>query len=214
MGELASFHEVRFPIAVSFGARGGPERKNEIVRLTSGRERRNLRLAQSRRRFDAGTGLRSLDDLYEVIAFFEARRGSLHGFRFRDPLDWQSCRPPDTPRPLDQAIGNGDGQTRRFQLTKLYGEGGDAYRRTISKPVEGSVTVARDTAPLGPDAFTVDVTTGTVELAAAPAPGVVVSAGFQFDVPVRFDTDAVEASVTGFKAGHIPSIPLVEVLLP
>ena len=74
------------------------------------------------------------------------------------------------------------------------------------------MTVARDTVPLGPDAFTVDVTTGTVEL--APAPGVVVSAGFQFDVPVRFDTDAVEASVTGFKAGHIPSIPLVEVLLP
>ena len=93
MSELASFHDVLFPIAISFGATGGPERRNEIVTLTSGREKRNARFSQSRRHYDAGTGVRSLSDLHEVLVFFEARRGSLHAFRFRDPFDMKSCRP-------------------------------------------------------------------------------------------------------------------------
>ena len=109
MSELASFHDVLFPLAVSFGATGGPERRNEIVSLTSGREKRNPRLSQSRHHYDAGTGVRSLDDLHDVLAFFEARRGSLHAFRFRDPFDMKSCRPGDTPTPLDQTLGTGDG---------------------------------------------------------------------------------------------------------
>ena len=79
MPDLSSFHDVLFPTAISFGATGGPERRIEIVQLTSGAEKRNARLAASRRRYDAGTGIRSLDDLYELTAFFEARRGSLHG---------------------------------------------------------------------------------------------------------------------------------------
>ena len=97
MPDFSSFHDVLFPVAVSFGATGGPERRNEIVRLTSGREHRNARFAHSRRRYDAGTGLRSVEDLYDVLAFFEARRGSLHAFRFRDPFDMKSCRPDATP---------------------------------------------------------------------------------------------------------------------
>jgi uncharacterized protein (TIGR02217 family) len=101
MTDLASFHDVLFPVAISFGATGGPERRNEIVQMTSGRERRNARLFQSRRRYDAGTGVRSLEDLYDVLAFFEARRGSLHAFRFRDPFDMKSCRPNETVTPLD-----------------------------------------------------------------------------------------------------------------
>ncbi len=90
MTEFSSFHDEVFPLAVSFGATGGPERRNEIVSLTSGREKRNLRFSQSRHHYDAGTGVRSLDDLHDVLAFFEARRGSLHAFRFRDPFDMKS----------------------------------------------------------------------------------------------------------------------------
>src|SRR5690606_17091042 len=104
MTELSSFHDELFPLAISFGATGGPEHRNEIVRMTSGLERRNARFAASRRRYDAGTGLASLEDLYEVLAFFEARRGSLHAFRFRDPFDMKSCRPGAAPSATDQAI--------------------------------------------------------------------------------------------------------------
>ena len=111
MSELSSFHDVRFPLGVSFGATGGPERRNEIVSLTSGREKRNARFSQSRRHYDAGTGVRSLADLHDVLVFFEARRGSLHAFRFRDPFDMKSCRPEETVSAADQVLGTGDGVT-------------------------------------------------------------------------------------------------------
>ncbi|MCB1420196.1 MAG: TIGR02217 family protein, partial [Notoacmeibacter sp.] len=111
---MTAFHDVRFPVSLGFGATGGPERRNEIVTLTSGREKRNQRLAHARRRYDAGTGMRSLEDLQLLAAFFEARRGSLHAFRFRDPFDWSSAAPGQLPGVLDQQIGTGDGARTEF----------------------------------------------------------------------------------------------------
>ncbi len=209
MPDLTSFHDVLFPVAISFGATGGPERRNEIVQLTSGREKRNARFAHSRRRYDAGTGVRSLDDLYAVLAFFEARRGSLHGFRFRDPFDMKSGGPNAAPAASDQRIGTGDGVKRRFTLVKTYGAGDDAYARPIRLPQGLLVAVNGVAAPTA----TFDQTTGEVLLTAAPASGATVTAGFSFDVPVRFDTDAIQASLTAFRAGQVPAIPLVEVML-
>ena len=117
----SDFHEVRFPLDVSLGSRGGPVRRTDIVTLASGREHRNSRWAHSRRRYDAGFGVRSIDALHAVIAFFEERRGRLTGFRFRDRADWRSGAPSKEPTPLDQHIGTGDGTTRPFALTKTYG---------------------------------------------------------------------------------------------
>lgn len=216
MSELSSFHDVLFPLAVSFGATGGPERRNEIVALTSGREKRNARLSQSRHHYDAGTGLRSLDDLHEVVAFFEARRGSLHAFRFRDPFDMKSCAPGATPAPTDQPLGMGNGTAARFAMVKVYGTGDDAHRRLVMKPVDGSLRVAvAGTEKASPADFTFDAATGEVVFAAGavPAAGVAVTAGYVFDVPVRFDTERLSVSLKAFKAGQIPSIPLIEVLL-
>ena len=215
MSGFEAFHEVLFPVAVSFGATGGPARRNEIVLLTSGHERRNARFAGSRRSYDAGTGLRSLEDVHEVVAFFEARRGSLHGFRFRDPFDMKSCRPHETPAATDQPIGTGDGTTALFQLARTYGEGVDAYRRPIAKPVAGSVRVAVGGVEQveGAD-FTIDHSTGRVTFppGQAPAGGAAVTAGFVFDVPVRFDTERLTVSLAGFRAGQIPTIPMIEIL--
>jgi uncharacterized protein (TIGR02217 family) len=216
MAELSSFHDVLFPLAVSFGATGGPERRNEIVALTSGREKRNARLSQSRHHYDAGTGLRSLDDLHEVVAFFEARRGSLHAFRFRDPFDMKSCTPGATPSPADQVLGTGDGETARFALVKVYGTGDDAHRRFITTPLDGSLRVAvagvEKTSPVD---FSFDAETGEIVFAAGavPADGAAITAGYVFDVPVRFDTERLSVNLKAFKAGQIPSIPLVEVVL-
>jgi uncharacterized protein (TIGR02217 family) len=216
LADFESFHDVRFPLAVSFGATGGPERRNEIVALTSGREKRNARVAQSRRAYDAGTGVRSLEDLYDIVAFFEARRGSLHAFRFRDPFDMKSGRPDAAPAATDQPLGTGDGVTARFALVKVYGEGEDAYRRLIFKPVVSSLRVAVAGMELSaPDDFTFDAAKGEIVFAAGkvPAAGASVTAGYEFDVPVRFDAERIEVSLKAFKAGQIPSIPLVEVLL-
>ncbi len=207
-----SFHEVRFPAPLSVGSSGGPERRTEIVTLNNGFEERNSPWAHSRRRYDAGLGVRSLDDLAEVMAFFEARQGQLYGFRWKDWTDFKSCAPSARPSVLDQRIGTGDGSTAAFDLVKQYSSGAQTYRRLIKKPVAGSVVVAVAGRELEPGVeYSVDVEIGRVELLAAPAVGTDVTVGFEFDVPVRFDTDRISASLAGFAAGEIPSIPVVEV---
>jgi uncharacterized protein (TIGR02217 family) len=212
---MTDFHEIRFPFEIARGARGGPERLTQIVTLASGREVRNSRWAHSRRRYDAGFGVRTLDALAAAVAFFEERRGRLYGFRWRDRLDWKSCPPSQTPAATDQAIGVGDGVTASFQLCKDYGTGIATYRRPITKPWQGEVLVAVDgIAQSQPDAVSCDATTGLVTFAAGhvPPPDAVVTAGFLFDVPVRFDMDAIEVDLSAFEAGEIPRIPIAEIM--
>lgn len=211
-----SFHEIRFPTSISRGAQGGPERRTDVVALGSGFEERNSRWMASRRSYDAGFGVCSLDALHEVIAFFEERRGRFHGFRWRDHADWKSGAPGAQITALDQAIGVGDGVARTFQLRKTYGALHAPFVREISKPVEGSVKVAVNGAVLAEGShFSVDVTTGQIsfEEGEAPAANAIVTAGFEFDVPVRFDTDKLEINLSGFRSGAIPRIPIVEIRL-
>lgn len=212
---MADFHEVRFPLDIARGARGGPERLTQIVALASGREVRNSRWAHARRRYDAGLGVRTLDALAAVVAFFEERRGRLYGFRWRDRLDCKSCLPSRTPSAEDQEIGIGDGITARFQLAKDYGSGIAPYRRPITKPVAGTVLVAvNGLVQPQPEAVACDTTTGEVSFAPGhvPPPGSRVTAGFVFDVPVRFDTDLIEVDLSAFEAGEIPKIPIIEII--
>lgn len=208
---MTAFHEVPLALPFALGASGGPERRVDIVTLGSGAEARNTPWAHGRRRYDIGGAVRTLDQMHELIAFFEARRGKLHGFRFRDPFDFKSCAPSATPTANDQILGAGDGERVTFSLLKAYGAGETAYLRPISKPVAGSALVAIDGAPLAPGAFTVASESGIVTLDAAPVLGAVVSAGFIFDTPVRFDIDRLDLSIDGFGAGHAVAIPLVEV---
>ena len=211
---MSGFHEVRFPAGIARGARGGPERLTQVVTLASGREVRNSRWAHSRRRYDAGFGIRTLDGLAEVVAFFEERRGRLYGFRWRDRLDWKSCAPSATPAASDQQIGVGDGATRVFQLCKLYGGLHAPYVRRIAKPVAGTVLIAIDgAAQPQPAVVSCDHASGLITFAVGHAPpaGAVVSAGFAFEVPVRFDIDAIEVDLSAFEAGDIPKIPIVEI---
>lgn len=202
-----AFHEVRLPARLAFGSTGGVERRTEIVTLASGYERRNSPWAMGRRRYLIGANLRSLADMAELTAFFEARRGRLFGFRFRDFADFASCTPGGTPQATDQALGVGDGGRTAFPLVKRYGD----VARPITKPVEGSVAVALDGVALADEACAVDLTTGVVTLDAAPAEGAVVSAGFLFDTPVRFDADRLEMTLESFDAGRMAAVPLIEV---
>lgn len=208
------FHEVRFPVAISRASTGGPERRTDVVALGSGAEERNARWANSRRVYNAGWGVKSLDDLDAVVAFFEERRGRLYGFRWRDPLDWKSCPPSASPAATDQVIGTGDGVTRIFHLLKTYGSSLSPWGRRVTKPVAGSIRIAVAGVEQGQgSAVTIDTTTGLVTFlpAATPPAGAAVTAGFEFDVPVRFDTDRLEINLQGFQHGSIPSIPLVEI---
>ncbi|MBI3433527.1 MAG: DUF2460 domain-containing protein [Proteobacteria bacterium] len=211
---MASFHEILFPLDIALRGAGGPERRTEIVALGSGGEERNARWLHSRRRYDAGYGVKNLAALSAVVAFFEERRGRLHGFRWRDRLDHSSAPPATAVGALDQIIGSGNGATATFQLAKNYGGAFAPYARPIAKPVDGSVRVAVAQVEASEGvAFTYDVTSGRVTFLPGhiPPPGAVVSAGFMFDVPVRFDTDFLEVDLSAFAAGAIPKIPLVEI---
>ncbi len=204
-----NFHEVSFPLPVAFHSTGGPVRKTEIVTLGSGHEERNAVWAGSRRRFEVGSGVRTLDDLHAVIAFFEARAGRLYGFRFRDFADFKSCAPGASLSPLDQPIGTGDGVATQFQLAKTYASGAGSWTRVITKPVAGTVRVAVAGSEVL-SGFSVNAATGVVTFASAPSGAV--TAGFEFDCPVRFDSDALSINLASFQAGEAPSIPLIEVL--
>jgi uncharacterized protein (TIGR02217 family) len=209
-----SFHEIRFPTAISRSATGGPERRTDVVALGSGYEERNSRWADSRRIYNAGYGVKTIDDLHVVIAFFEERRGRLYSFRWKDHIDWRSCSPSALPSALDQQIGIGDGETTTFQLAKNYGSTYAPWLRRITKPVSGTVLIAVDGSPqsMGTDVV-LDPTTGvlTFDHSHIPTAGAVITAGFEFDVPVRFDTDKLEISLQGIRHGAIPSIPIVEI---
>jgi uncharacterized protein (TIGR02217 family) len=206
------FHDVRFPASLSYGSLGGPERRTEIVTLANGFEERNTPWAHSRRRYDAGVGLRSLDDVETMIAFFEARQGQLFGFRWKDWSDYRSSPASRAIAFEDQPVGIGDGASTAFQLTKTYSSGVNDYVRPLSKLVEGSVKVGVDGIELTEAVdWQVDASTGVVSFASAPVEGSAITAGFEFDVPVRFAVDAIQTSVASFQAGEVPSVPVIEV---
>lgn len=203
---MNGFDEVLLPLGVALGATGGPELATDIVKLASGVESRNARWGRSRRRWEVGGAVMRTDQAQELMAFFEARSGRMKGFRFRDPLDWKSCAYSQTVSALDQLLGVGDGVSLSFQLRKRDDAGPE---RVITKPVAGSVVVAVDGAVT--EAFEVDAATGVVTFETAPAGGATLTAGFAFDVPVRFDADRLDMALVGHDAVRVLRAPLVEV---
>ena len=205
-----AFHEVRFPDNISRGARGGPERRTQIVELASGDEERNASWADSRRRYDVAYGIRRADDLAAVVAFFEARNGRLHGFRYKDWADYKSAPPSLAITATDQQIGTGTGSQQTFQLAKRYTSGAQTWVRTVAKPVAGTVRIALGMVEQM-SGWTLDTTTGVITFTTAPAGGVIVRAGFEFDVPVRFDSDTLDVTLDFERLGSITAIPLLEI---
>lgn len=206
---MEAFHDVRFPLAIGFDAVGGPEFLTEVAVLASGFERRNIMWQQPLMRFDAGLGVRSEEDLRELVRFFRARHGQAFGFRFEDPLDNSSAVDGGPPGPADQLIGIGDGLTVRFPIVKVYDPDLAEFPRRITRPVAGSVRVAVGGSEriggwsLQPGGF--------IAFETPPGVGEEVRCGFRFDVPVRFAVDRLDISMSGFRSGEVPSVPLVEI---
>lgn len=209
---MTAFHDVRFPLELGFGAAGGPAFSTQVVVTGSGAEQRNAEWSDARLEYDAGLGIRSEEDLKRLVGFFRARRGQAHGFRFLDPLDNSSASDGGQPAPTDQRLGTGDGGTTRFALVKHYGDASlpdePPQTRRITRPTVGSVRVAVGGAEA---AGWVLAEGGFIDFAAAPPAGAVVTAGYRFDVPVRFATDRIEVSIAGWRAGELPSVPLIEI---
>jgi len=202
----SAFDDVRFPLPVGPGASGGAMWRTDVVILASGAEVRNARWAGSRRRWDIASAVCSTRDLALLAAFFEARMGRLRGFRFRDPADHSSAMPGQAPGHQDQSIGTGDGATDTFQLGKAYG----GLVKPVTKPVEGTVGIAVDGVPQV-SGWAVDCLSGAVTFDTPPGPGAALTAGFEFDWPVRFDTDRLDITHELIGAGRAVSVPIIEI---
>ena len=211
MGEedgVEAFDDVLFPLALGREASVAPCFSTQVVESQSGHEQRSSDWADARMRYDAGPGVRSEADLAELIAFFRARRGAAKGFRFADPFDDRSCDHGKEPSRMDQPLGVGDGVTTQFQLCKYYGFGTEAQRRVITRPRPGSISVVVNGIAVGGWSH---LGKGIIAFDEAPPVGAALTAGFRFDVPVRFAQDVLEVSRATFAAGEAVSVPLIEV---
>ena len=203
-----SFIETRFPKDVSYGSTGGPRRRVDIVTLASGHEERNTPWAHTRRQYNVAYGIRAIEQAYAVVEFFEAMHGPLYGFRYLDWADYKSTGVNNETSHTDQTLCAVSGSTTQFQVSKTYSVGGQSYTRTINKLVTDTLKVGVG-GSLVTAGFTVDNNTGIITFSAAP--GAVVTAGFEFDVPVRFSEDYLPINLANFEAGEIGDIPLLEI---
>lgn len=202
-----AFHDVRLPDEVERGAMGGPSFKTTVLGMSSGHEQRNLDWSEHRHRWDVAYGIETKSGYSSVKAFYNARRGRGHGFRFKD---WGDYQVGSSVGPVIETIGVGTGAQTAFQITKTYeASGPDPYIRRITRPVSGTVRVFKDAVEQFAG-FTVNVSTGVITFSVAPGAAVVIGVICEFDVPVRFDTDQFNLELTWEEAGSIGSLPICE----
>jgi len=194
-----SFNESRISDGIAYGSTGGPRYKTVIITLDSGYQTRDSKWSYPLYAYNVGYGVKTLADMYELQELFHASKGSANGFRFKDFADFKSCAVDQTLSFNDQSIGTGDGATTAFQLSKTYTFGAVSQSRIISKPVSGTTVIAIDGVEQT-SGWTIDTTTGIVTFTTAPLSAEVITAGFEFDVPVHFSSDEWSWSWENFES--------------
>lgn len=198
---MTNFHEIRFPADISYKAESKKTFLTNIAELVGGFEQRNISQTTPRTSYVIKFNSITSGQAEKIRDFFIARKGRAYGFRFKDWQDFQA---------KNQNIGVGDGVTKDFQIIKTYADEIENYDRTITKPVENSVSIYLDDA-LQTSGFTINYTNGIISFSTAPANGKTISISFDFDVPVRFAKDEFEFSLESFSKGSLSEIELVEV---
>lgn len=197
-----AFVEVAFPSDIAYGSSGGPEYSTDIVITHGGYEQRNINWAQARAKYNVAHGVKTQAQLDALIAFFRARKGRADGFRFKDWSDYKATA---------QAIGTGNGSNKIFQLVKTYVSGAVTETRTVTKPVTDTLAVYVNSVLQAGSAYSMDSTNGKITFVTAPVNAAVITADFEFDVPVRFDTDRLSATLDSYGVNSWSDIPLVEI---
>lgn len=194
-----TFHDIQLPDDVEQGATGGPEFQTSILPMSSGTEQRNVNWQEVRHSYQLSYGIQNAEDFAVCRSFFFARRGKAHTFRFKDWGDFFA---------VDEVQGIGDAVNTSFQLIKTYETAGPLpYIRRITRPVAATVVFKVNNVVTSASANPLGIYT----ISPAPALDAVVTASFEFDVPVRFDTDKFDLVLTQADAGAIGSLPVIEV---
>lgn len=195
-----SFLEMRFPESIAFNSSSIVEFNTTIVQTKNGSEQRNVNWLNNKMKFNVVNGIKTKAELNSLLSFFRNVKGRAYGFRFKDWSDYNA---------ENQAIGVGDGETKEFQLIKTYTINGNTYIRKILKPVISTVHVFIDN--VESENFDIDFSSGLITFTTAPQINSQISATFEFDVPVRFDSDLLEISMDTLNTGNIKNITLVEI---
>lgn len=215
-----TFYNVVVPGSVSQGTEAAPVSLVDIARGPSGKEQRRKRRSRILRRFNIAKNIRSVNDVYDILSLFEVMEGPLHSFACKNLIDYKSGKPADDVTALDALIGVGDGTNAVFQLKKQFKvTKADstvlAIDRNIYLPVQGTVLIAVDgVAKAETTDWVLNYETGVVTFVVGhePGDGLDVTAGFQFNERVRFDTNDLSQVMEFFRVGSVPSIPLIEVI--
>jgi uncharacterized protein (TIGR02217 family) len=202
----------RFPEDISATSIFGPGYSTSVVTANSGAERRNQAWSYPRHRGDVAYGIKTLARLENLLSFFHVVAGKAIGFRYKDWGDFKSCGRDGTIAATDCTIGTGTGALAAFQLIKTYTQGSYTRSRKILKPIASTVLIAvAGTTKTVTTHYTLDAATGIVTFTGGnlPTAGQAVTAGFEFDVPCRFDTDYLPVNLEHYKAGSV-QVPLIE----
>ena len=196
-----SFLEIRFPDSISFNSSTILEFNTTIITSKNGKEYRNVNWNNNKMKFNIVNGIKTKTELDEVIKFFRNVKGKADGFRFKDWTDFSA---------VNQQIGIGDGETKEFQLIKTYTINGNTYTRKIKKPVISTIKVFLD--GIETNDFSIDLTNGLITFEVAPSDTTIITANFEFDVPVRFNNDLLEVSLNSLSSGKINNLELIEII--
>jgi uncharacterized protein (TIGR02217 family) len=199
---MTAFAEVQFPPEISYGSKGGAMFSTDIITTFSGHEQRNINWHEARARYDISSGIKTEEQWQHLISFFRARRGRAIGFRYKDWSDYKG---------INQSLGKGNGERKQFQLVKHYVSGNFLYTRAIAKPVKNNFCKIYIDSVVQAQGINIDFTSGLVTFDQAPKADEEVTADFEFDVAVRFDTDHLDLSMDSFSVGSWGNIPLVEI---
>lgn len=181
-----SFFDSRLPERFSFGARGGPMFSTEVVRTVGGQRFANKNWIFPLHRYDVSHGVKNTEDFEVIRAFFYNVAGQFDGFRFKDWADYQANGQPLT------AISEGV----TYQMARAYVRGSRTFNRAIYKPVVGTATIVRDrSGTLSTPATSIDYSTGIVTISNSHITGDVYTWSGEFDVPVAFTSDMLEAVI-------------------
>lgn len=215
-----TFYNVVVPGSVSQGTEAAPVSLVDIARGPNGNEQRKSKRSRRLRRFNIAKNIRTVNDVYDILSLFEVMNGPEHSFACKNLIDYKSGKPADAVTALDAAIGTGNGSNLTFQLKKQFkvtkvDNTVLAVDRTIYLPVPGTVLIAVN-GVLKTEAvdYVVNYETGAITFIAGHAPGngLAVTAGFEFNEKVRFDTNDLSQVMEFFRVGSVPSIPLIEVI--
>jgi len=208
----------RFPDDISYGSTGGPSYNTDVITVNSGHETRNINWTQARHKYNVAFGIRTQEYLNDLVEFFQAMRGKAYGFRYKDWNDYTSSST-SVIMDTDQQIGIGDSTdgfagTSNFQIIKNY-IAGYVHVRDIVKIVPDSLIVSVDgISQIEGTHYTINNNTGMLSFISGQKPleDQLIKAGYEFDVPVRFDTDELNINLEMYEHGTT-DVPLVELRL-